>query len=516
MDIAEEVFGRRSGDSFLLERARGQVSGAGDDSEADREAHARVGETLNGKWKLERLLGVGGMGAVYSGLHRNGARAAVKVLHAKLAKHEGVRARFLREGYAANRVEHPSIIKVLDDDVVVGGQSDGTAYLVMELLLGESLESRSRAGLPFSERDFLVIAEVVLEALEVAHAAGVVHRDIKPDNLFITRSGILRERVKVLDFGLARLLETGSTTSHGLALGSPPFMSPEQAAGRNDEVDGRTDLFALAASGFRLLTGRRIHEGTSQIEVLQKMGKLRAPPVRRVAPELSLAVSRILDRALEFEREARYETAGAMRADVLRALADANRAPMGPARKGLLSEAPRDDGSIIELSGSDLQPMNSAELRASGAVKSIELSASDLEVIGRVGTPIPVPVPRPVVARGTPIPVPALAPIARSAALPPTQPMLAVEPVRTDSLAPVPPIPVPRELIVALAMAFVGALLAAVWLWKPDTSDGPATAASSSAPMSAASHLVPVGPAAPDTTPKSRKRAKQDPMVQPH
>ena len=357
-------------------RAGARAGSSSDDSSGW--AHARVGEILNDKWKLERLLGIGGMGAVYAGLHRNGARAAVKVLHHCHAKHEDVRGRFLREGYAANRVEHPSVVKVLDDDIVAGGPDDGTAYLVMELLVGESLEGWTHRGLAVTERDFLMVADVVLEVLEVAHNSGVVHRDIKPDNIFVTRAGVGRDRIKVLDFGLARLLEGSSMTVHGIALGTPPFMSPEQAAGCNDEIDGRTDLFALAASGFRLITGRRIHEGSTAVELVQKMGKLAAPRVRTVAPQVSVALARVLDRALEFRRDDRYESAAAMRADVLSALALVDTGlplPRPP------SEAPGDRS--IELSASDFEAIKSIELSASHleAIKSIELSARHLEAI---------------------------------------------------------------------------------------------------------------------------------------
>ena len=112
----------------------------------DSRSQERVGTVLNDKWTLERLLGVGGMAAVYEARHRNGARAAVKVLHPDLSRHREVRERFLREGYAANRVEHPSAVKVTDDDVVAGGPDAGTAYLVMELLDGESLQDRLERG----------------------------------------------------------------------------------------------------------------------------------------------------------------------------------------------------------------------------------------------------------------------------------------------------------------------------------------------------------------------------------
>lgn len=289
----------------------------------DTQALERVGSVLNEKWTLERLLGVGGMAAVYAARHRNGARAAVKVLHPDLSRHRDVRERFLREGYAANRVEHPCVVKVLDDDVIGSGADAGTAYLVMELLEGESLQDRLERGPPVGEREFLTIAETVLDVLEAAHAHGVVHRDLKPENLFLQKEeGQGGKRVKVLDFGLARLLDGQTITSYGLALGTPSFMSPEQAAGRIDEIDGRTDLFALAATGFRLRTGRRIHEGANPVELVAKMAHFAAPKVELYAPDVGKPFARVIDRALEFRRDDRYANAAEMREDVRRAIAE--------------------------------------------------------------------------------------------------------------------------------------------------------------------------------------------------
>jgi serine/threonine-protein kinase len=292
----------------------------------DSRAHERVGSVLNDKWTLERLLGIGGMAAVYAARHRNGARAAVKMMHPELSRHREVCERFRREGYAANRVDHPNVVKVLDDDVVASGPDSGIAYLVMELLEGESLQDRLERGTPVGEREFLTIAAEVLDVLETAHARGVVHRDLKPENLFLLRTesdpGADKPRVKVLDFGLARLLDGQAITTYGLALGTPSFMSPEQAAGRLDEIDGRTDLFALAATGFRLRTGRRIHEGANAVELVRKMAAMAAPRVQTFAPDASAPFARVIDRALEFRREDRYEGAGAMRDDVRRAIAE--------------------------------------------------------------------------------------------------------------------------------------------------------------------------------------------------
>ncbi len=324
---------------------------------------------LNDKWTLERLIGVGGMAAVYAGRHRNGARAAVKVLHPALARHKEVRERFQREGYAANKVDHPGVVKVLDDDVVSSGRDAGTAYLVMELLQGESLQDRLERGVVPGEREFLDLASEVLEVLQVAHERGVVHRDLKPENLFFARDETepRKTRVKVLDFGLARLLDAQAITTYGLALGTPSFMSPEQAAGRTDEIDGRTDLFALAATGFRLRAGRRIHEADTPFEVVTMMSRLPAPRIGTIVADVSAAYARVIDQALAFKREDRYESAAAMREDVQRALAEldagarpAKRSPTAPPsasahRPARVEPKPVPAEPTIELSESDLE-----------------------------------------------------------------------------------------------------------------------------------------------------------------
>ena len=243
------------------------------------------------------------MGAVYAARHRNGARGAVKVLHPELARRPDVRERFLREGYAANRVEHRGAVQVLDDDIIKEGPDEGTAYLVMEILEGESLEERLERGPPLTEIELLVILDDVLAVLEAAHAHGVVHRDLKPANLFLNAdpSG---HGVKVLDFGLARLAEARSGTSAGLALGTPSFMAPEQASGRQDEIDARSDLFAIGATAFMILANRGVHEAAGVIELVARMGTLPAPKLRDVAPMVSETMANIVDRALQLLHKA--------------------------------------------------------------------------------------------------------------------------------------------------------------------------------------------------------------------
>lgn len=322
---------------------------------SDQEALSREGTVLNEKWTLVRLIGIGGMGAVYAARHRNGARAAVKILHPRYSRHAEVRERFRREGYAANKVDHPGVVKVLDDDVVASGPDAGTVYLVMELLEGQSLQDRLESGATVGERDFLEMADGVLEVLRAAHAAGVVHRDLKPENLFFEESDG-RARIKVLDFGMARLLDQQAITSYGMALGTPSFMAPEQAAGRLEEIDGRTDLFALAATGFRLRTGRRIHEAVDAVEMVQVMARTPAPPIRSIAPDVSAPFARVIDRGLQFRREDRYESAAAMQADVRSAIAELPGQVAAPEKQLPPSPPSPPSPQTIELSARDLEP----------------------------------------------------------------------------------------------------------------------------------------------------------------
>jgi len=342
--------------------------------EIDDEAEARVGQVLNEKYTLERMLGMGGMAAVYLARHRNGAKVAVKILHSNLARNEEVRERFLREAYAANKVEHHGVAQVLDDDIVRGGADDGAVYLVMELLDGESLEDRAGRAPPIDEQELLRVLDSVLDVLEAAHSHGVVHRDLKPDNIFLARDpedG--RLKVKVLDFGLARLQEVASSTQFGLALGTPSYMSPEQAAGRADEIDGRTDIFAIGATGFRLLTSRRIHEEENIVMLVARMATEPAPPIRSIAPDVSPAIAAIIDKALAFERADRYQTASEMRADV-QALRTASVGPQ-PADLAVPPE-PETEPSLGEAKTMELRAIEPSDPPPPVSVKTADAPAA--------------------------------------------------------------------------------------------------------------------------------------------
>jgi eukaryotic-like serine/threonine-protein kinase len=289
-------------------------------AELYQRVQARAGTVLNGKWRLQSVIGVGGMAAVYSAVHRNQSRVAIKMLHPELSLDAGMRTRFLREGYVANTVDHSGAVRVFDDDLT----PDGAAFLVMELLLGETLDSRAeRKGGKLPAGEVLAVADELLDVLAAAHDKGIVHRDIKPDNLFVTREG----RLKVLDFGIARVREMGAMQeSHGTAagtfLGTPAFMAPEQARGRWDEVDARSDIWAVGATMFSLLTGRSVHEGATVNEQLVLAVTNRAPTLAQYAPDLPPSVVTVVDRALQHDKSLRWPTVRHMREQLRLAMAD--------------------------------------------------------------------------------------------------------------------------------------------------------------------------------------------------
>ncbi len=258
------------------------------------------GTQLDGKWILDEVLGEGGMGVVYAARHaRNGLAVAIKVLHP--GADENTRARFLKEGYAANRVEHLGTVRVLDD----GQTAQGVVYLVMERLFGASLEALAeRAGGRLPIARVLPAARAVAAVLAAAHARNIVHRDIKPENVFVCNDGA----IKVLDFGIARVrdADSGRRTTQDAVLGTPAFMAPEQALGHSERVGPPSDVYALAASVFNLLTGELLHEGRTASELLVKVCTTPAPPVRSLAPWIPESLAQVLDRALRFSPEERY------------------------------------------------------------------------------------------------------------------------------------------------------------------------------------------------------------------
>jgi serine/threonine protein kinase len=288
--------------------------GAHDEPIADL-ARARVGTLVGDKWRLERVLGVGGMASVYAAVDDSGNHVAIKMLHPTRSALPGLKERFLREGFAANDVGHSGVVRAFEGGVA----DDGSVFLVMELVDGETLEAHwIRRGRRLAAGEVLYIADRVLDILESAHGIGVLHRDVKPENVMLTREGV----VKLLDFGIARL-QRGPLSRRGrpdLTMGTPAFMAPEQLHRATDEIDGRTDLWALGATMFLLLSGRHVHSAPSVQEQVAAAATRDAPSLREALPYAPTELIELVDRALAFQKEDRWQTPLAMR-EALRATA---------------------------------------------------------------------------------------------------------------------------------------------------------------------------------------------------
>ena len=243
---------------------------------SDPPTAATLAGTVLGRYRLERLLGEGGMGAVYAARHQDlGKPAAVKVLHERYDQSAQTRVRFLREGQAASRIRHPNVVDVYDV-----GSDGGRAYLVMELLEGEDLRSLIEREAPLSAQRTADLLVPVISALAAAHDLGVVHRDLKPDNIFLSRE---RTTVtpKVLDFGISKVADEEKAlplTGTGTVLGTSYYMSPEQAQASKN-IDLRSDQYSLGVILYECATGKRPLEETSIYALIQRIvrGDFAAP-----------------------------------------------------------------------------------------------------------------------------------------------------------------------------------------------------------------------------------------------
>jgi len=269
-------------------------------------SEALEGTTL-GRYRIDRVLGAGGMGAVYAGVQEPlGRPVAIKVLHGEFSTDPLVVARFKREAEVAASLSHPNIASVTDF-----GIEAGRAFLVMDLLDGESLAERIASAGQLDETTVVRFALQILTALSVAHGREVVHRDLKPENIFVQDAGGV-ELVKLLDFGIARVMEVdASMTRTGTILGTPAYMSPEQARGKS--VDVRSDLFSLGAVLHEALTGQRVFAGENYHELMFAVAEHDPPPLSSLDPSFSPALSAIVERALAKDPNARFATASEMK-----------------------------------------------------------------------------------------------------------------------------------------------------------------------------------------------------------
>ena len=272
-----------------------------------------------GAYRLGRRLGAGGIGAVYAATHvRTGRAYAVKVLLPDAADDATSAARFRREAEALAAVGHAGIVAVHDFDVT----DDGVAYLVMDKLEGEDLDARLARG-PLSLAATQDLLHQVGSALATAHDAGILHRDLKPSNVFLARRPGMPERAVLLDFGLAKLMEGehAKLTATGATMGTPMYMSPEQAQGLS--VDRRTDVYALGAVLFECLTGRPPFDGPNVTAILAKVLTAPPPRLRDWNPELPRALDDVVVRALAKDPSERPASVPALVAAVNEAIGDA-------------------------------------------------------------------------------------------------------------------------------------------------------------------------------------------------
>jgi len=265
-----------------------------------------VGATLQSRYRLNRLIGKGGMGAVYEAVQVPlGKRVAVKIMARELAANEEALARFRREAEVTSQLGHPHIVQVFD----FGETATGEPYLVMEYLEGEDLERRlARTGRCSLAVAVKVVTQVA-SALAATHARGIVHRDLKPGNVFLQRVEGEDDFVKVVDFGISKVhMATTRLTGEKVVLGTPSYMSPEQANGRVDDIDGRTDEWSLACIAYEMLAGHPPFRGDDASAVIYQIIYRRAQALTELVPALPSGVDHVLGRALSKAQADRFPT----------------------------------------------------------------------------------------------------------------------------------------------------------------------------------------------------------------
>jgi eukaryotic-like serine/threonine-protein kinase len=282
-----------------------------------------AGVVLQGTYRILRPIASGGMGEVYVAAHERLPGAfAVKVLHRDFTRDEDALSRFRCEAEIMAGLRHPNIVQVFDFNIT----ADGTPYLVMELVEGKDLSEYLRGGKPLPPFQVTRIIHQIASALEAAHAHGVVHRDLKPENVMLSSMEGQEDFIKVVDFGISKARWSNRITADSAILGTPQFMAPEQAQGRREEIDHRTDQFAVASMTYTLLTGREPFRGDTAVTILYQVVHQDADPLSSYVSWPCENVDAVLRRGMAKNREARFPSV----LEFARALDDAITADLGP------------------------------------------------------------------------------------------------------------------------------------------------------------------------------------------
>jgi serine/threonine-protein kinase len=265
-------------------------------SSADLAPEHRVGSTLGGRWRIERLVGVGSVASVYAAMDESsGARVAIKVVHPELVEDDALRDRFLREARLAGSMDHRAIVRV-DADATT---EDGAPLLAMELLDGERMDARmQRKGGALPIREALYVADAVLDVLAEAHAMGLVHRDVRVANLFLTTD----HTVKLMDFGFARIRRAAERKAAHVITSHAP----------SDEGVVQDDLWAVGAILYTMVTGELVLDGQTRAELAQLPTAIEPPSLREAVPDVPEEVARFVHRAMSFDPQAAWPNARAM------------------------------------------------------------------------------------------------------------------------------------------------------------------------------------------------------------
>jgi serine/threonine protein kinase len=316
-----------------------------------------IGQNV-GNYRIVQTLGKGGMGTVYLAEHPAlGRRAAVKVLNPELTRNPEMTERFFNEARAANEIGHPGIVEVSD----FGTLPSGEPYIVMEFLRGQSLAARMRAAGRLPVMVALDIAAQAADALGAAHSKNVVHRDLKPDNLFLVPDARMpgREQVKILDFGIAKLAQRlpgagGSVTRTGTVMGTPQYMSPEQCRATRD-VDQRSDIYSLGVIIYEMLAGQAPFSSDSWGELMHLHIGVEPPPLRSRQPDIAADLEAVVHKALAKDPALRFQSMDELR-QALTGSAPSTLVLRGPDAPALSTPAPV---STLRLPENTARPVRS-------------------------------------------------------------------------------------------------------------------------------------------------------------